>query len=92
MQIYADVLGREIRVAAAAPSPALGGALYAAAAAGCHGDLAAAVRAMVNTELTVYRPNAENTAAYRRLYGLYCRLHEHFGRRMPELMAELKEG
>lgn len=90
MQIYADVLDREIRVATTAQSPALGGALYAATAAGCFAHLGDAAGAMVRTKMTVYRPDPENAAAYRRLYGVYRQLHDYLGRERPDVMAALK--
>ncbi len=90
MQIYADVLDREIHVASTAQSPALGSALYAATAAGLFDSLKDAVRTMVHTEMTVYRPDGENAAAYRRLYGVYRRLHDYLGREQPDVMASLK--
>ena len=46
MQIYADVLGLELGVAASAQTPALGAAMFGAVAAGAYDSIAAASRRM----------------------------------------------
>ena len=91
MQIYADVLGREIRVPKAAPSPALGSAIYTAVAAGCYESLGSAAVAMAPAEMLVYRPIAENAAKYEKLFAVYGELHDWLGVANRHLMAKLKE-
>ena len=86
MQIYADVLGREIRVSHCAQAPALGTAIFAACAAG--EDLNAASQRMGSREFTVYQPREENRAVYDRLYAGYQQLYHYFGEQ-TELMGEL---
>lgn len=91
MQIYADVLGREIQVCAAEQSPALGSALYTAVAAGCYDSLRAVVSAMVHPQLITYRPDAERAAKYEKLFAIYKQLHDCLGTEHAEWMKQLKE-
>ncbi|MBQ8276251.1 MAG: ribulokinase [Clostridia bacterium] len=94
MQLYADVLGIDIRIAGSTQIPALGSAIYAAAAAGSarggYDSLSSAVDAMQNVSDTVYHPNPEATAVYDRLYAEYLRLHDYFGRGENDVMKRLR--
>ena len=94
MQLYADVLGIDIRIAGSTQIPALGSAIYAAAAAGSarggYDSLSSAVDAMQNVSDTVYHPNPEATAVYDRLYSEYLRLHDYFGRGENDVMKRLR--
>jgi len=84
MQIYADVTGREVKIAAATQTPALGSAMFGAVAAGkANGGYATiqeASAAMSRLRDEVYTPIPENTAAYDQLYAEYVTLHDYFGR------------
>ncbi len=80
MQIYADVLDRDIFVIGSEQGPALGSAMHAAVAAGVYPDITAAAHAMGGLSDTVYRPIPENVALYRPLYDDYLYLHDLFGR------------
>ena len=71
VQIYADVLNRPIRIVESAQASALGAAIHAAAAAGLHPDMAAAVKAMGSACTKVFLPDAANAAAYEKFYALY---------------------
>ncbi|MBE6575127.1 MAG: ribulokinase [Ruminococcaceae bacterium] len=94
MQLYADVLGIDIRIAGSTQIPALGSAIYAAAAAGSarggYDSVFDAVEAMQNVSDTVYHPNPEATAVYDRLYTEYLRLHDYFGRGENDVMKRLR--
>jgi L-ribulokinase len=79
MQIYADVTGCTLQVAASSQACALGAAVAASVAAGAHRDFAAAQRAMTSLKPRVYRPRAAARRVYDNLYGLYRRLHDAFG-------------
>lgn len=79
MQIYADVLGRPIRVADSDQCSALGAAILAAAASGLYETPAQAVQGMTKQGERVYRPNAEHARTYGRLYELYKELSAYFG-------------
>ncbi len=95
MQIYADVTGREVRVAAAKQTPALGsamhGAVAAGAAAGGYDSIVEASAAMANLrEDEVYLPNPAHRHAYECLYAEYVTLHDYFGRGENDVMKRLK--
>jgi L-ribulokinase len=90
LQIYADVTGRPIRVAASQQTCALGAAMHGAVAAGLYPNMHAAARQMVRPGEEVYTPNAENRAVYDQLYAEYTRLHEQMGRASDSPMKVLK--
>ena len=92
MQIYADVLNREIRIAGSTQAGALGSAIYASIAAGIYPDIKSAAEKMSQLDLKAYQPNQENHKAYSKLYAEYKRLHDYFGKgenRVMELFAEI---
>jgi len=78
MQIYADILGRPLKVAASEQTCALGAALFGAAASG-EITLADAQAKCCRQQDAVYRPDPANHAVYQELYGLYRTLHDAFG-------------
>jgi len=74
MQIYADVLGEEIRLAESDNSVALGAAILGSLASitDSKADTRSAVTAMARQRSEpVYRPRSEAKGAYDRLYSLY---------------------
>jgi L-ribulokinase len=93
MQIYADVTGREIRVAASKQAGALGSAMFAAVAAGSarggYDTIQSASERMASLQSLVYRPIVTNKAVYDRLYREYARLHDYFGRGENDVMKTL---
>ncbi|MBQ2733139.1 MAG: ribulokinase [Clostridia bacterium] len=91
MQIYADVLGKEISIAASAQAGAMGSAVYAAVAAGVYPSVAAASRAFVKAPLKVYRPNQKDGKVYSALYAEYKRLHDQFGKERNSVMKVLRK-
>lgn len=94
MQIYADVINREIKISGSPQAPALGSALFGALAAGKDAggfdtvQEAAAVMAKVKDH--TYRPIPENVAVYDRLFAEYRILHDYFGRGANDVMKRLK--
>ncbi|MEK3851096.1 ribulokinase [Paenibacillus sp. FSL R7-0340] len=94
MQIYADVTGREIKVAASTQTPALGAAMFAAVAAGAeaggYDDIVVAARHMARVRDESFKPIPENAAVYDKLYEEYSRLHDYFGRGGNPMMKKLK--
>ncbi len=78
MQIYADILGRPLQVAASDQTCALGAALFGAVCGGgvSFDDVRQACCRMREVE---YRPIPENEAVYREIYALYQTLHDAFG-------------
>jgi len=94
MQVYSDVTGREIRVAATAQAGALGGGLFAAVAAGKeaggYDTIFEAAKHMARLKDVVYRPNPAHKAVYDQLYAEYLKLHDYFGRGQNNVMKRLK--
>ena len=84
MQIYADVLNREIKIAESDESVALGSAILGTLAAGKkstgHPSPAAAIRAMARQrEDLIYTPNRAAAKAYEKLYQHYRSLGDTRG-------------
>lgn len=78
MQIYADIIGRPLKVAASDQTCALGAALFGAAASGQIG-LAEAQSNVCRIRERVYHPIPGNQTVYARLFRLYRTLHDAFG-------------
>lgn len=78
MQIYADVIGKPMKVARSEQTCALGAALFGAVAAGA-GTIADLQNRMTATREKVYHPDPEAHATYTELYRLYRDLHDAFG-------------
>lgn len=76
MQIYADVLGKDIQVSESSQTPALGAAIAAATAAGHYPSMREAERHMVPQHRTTYRTCPDHHATYACLYQLYSELHD----------------
>ena len=83
MQIYADVLGYPMIIAASPQTPALGAAASAAvaagAAAGGYATFADAQAAMVRDGGREFVPDPVARKTYDELYGIYLELHDAFG-------------
>ena len=95
MQIYADVLNRDIRIARSSQTPALGSAIFGAVAAGsaCGGydDVASAASHMGGTSDVEYHPIPENVAAYQALYEEFLTLHDYFGCGENNILKKLRK-
>ncbi len=79
MQIYADVIGRPMKVSRSAQTCALGAAIAGAVAAGRFSNYADAQAAMTGLKDVIYTPNPEAVAVYQQLYSVYRKLHDAFG-------------
>jgi len=94
MQIYADVTGREIKVAAAKQTPALGSAMFGAVAAGKaaggYDTIYAASQTMAHLREETYIPIPDHKTVYDQLFAEYVRLHDYFGRGENDVMKRLK--
>ncbi|MNH91124.1 Ribulokinase [compost metagenome] len=94
MQIYADVTGREIKIAASSQTTALGAAMFGAVAAGPerggYASIAEAAAKMTHLREQTYQPIAEHSVVYEELYQEYNRLSDLFGRGGSNVMKELK--
>lgn len=94
MQIYADVTGREIKVAAAKQTPALGSAIFGAVAAGKaaggYDSIFDASQKMGHLRDEKYTPDPDHKLIYDRLFTEYRILHDYFGRGKNDVMKCLK--
>lgn len=78
MQIYADILGRPLQVAASEQTCALGAALFGAVCGGSF-SLGQVQHNCCRMRDLEYRPIPENELVYREIYALYRTLHDAFG-------------
>jgi len=94
MQIYADVTGLEVKVSPSNQAVALGAAIFGAAAAGSANggfdDMSEAIAAMTRPPSRTYRPKKKAKAVYDKLYEVYTRTHDFFGRENVSLMKSLR--
>lgn len=93
MQLYADILGKEIYVSNCTQTAALGSAMYAALSAGsaCGGydTYGEAVCNMKQTDEILYKPNARNMEKYKELYSLHKSFSDIMGTREKNIMNRL---
>ncbi|MBM3832513.1 MAG: ribulokinase [Verrucomicrobia bacterium] len=90
LQIYADVTGMPIKVAASEQTSALGASMQAAVAAGAYPDIHTAARYMARVRKKVHQPNTKTKVVYDLLYSQYSRLHDLFGRDPKSPLKTLK--
>ncbi len=74
MQVLADVLNMEIKVARSEQTVALGAAMFAAVAGGVHDSIQEAQKAMGNGFETTCIPIPENVEKYHSLFERYSRI------------------
>ena len=95
MQIYADVLKREIRVADSPQAAALGSAVFAAVAAGRedggYENVDEAAEHMKCGISAVYTPKSPAGRTYDRIYDQYVRLTKQFGEETGSVMKCLRD-
>lgn len=94
MQIYADVTGREVKIARSRQTPALGSAMFGAVAAGKanggYDSIYDACQKMSHLRDECYKPNPSSKTIYDRLFAEYLILHDYFGRGENDVMKRLK--
>lgn len=95
MQVYADVLGKSLKVADSTQTAALGAAVYASLAAGekkgGYDSYAEAVRNMCKVKEDAYTPQKNNTEIYEKLYEIYCELGEVLNGDAERIFYKLKQ-
>lgn len=95
MQIYADVINREIKISGSPQAPALGSAMFGAVAAGKAAGgfdtIQDAATVMAKVKDYTYKPLPANVTAYKKLYAEYKILHDYFGRGANDVMKRLKD-
>ncbi|MHC4248933.1 MAG: ribulokinase [Planctomycetota bacterium] len=79
MQIYADVIGKPMKISRSAQTCALGSAVFGAVVGGAHFDAETAQGAMTGIKDESYEPTPEGSAAYEEIYKVYRTLHDSFG-------------
>ncbi|MGY8641654.1 MAG: ribulokinase [Verrucomicrobiales bacterium] len=78
MQIYADVIGKPLKVAASDQTCALGSAIFGASTSGKI-TIEEAQATCCKMRERIYEPIPENQAVYAELYTIYRTLHDAFG-------------
>lgn len=79
MQIYADVIGRPVKVSRSSQTCALGGAIFGAVVGGAYASAEEAQTKMSGFKDRIYTPEPEAVAVYKRLYAIYSDLHDALG-------------
>ena len=91
MQIYADVMGRDVLVVDRDQTGSVGSAIMGTAAAGeGFSSLAELTEKYAMPFSTVYRPDPSSSAVYERLYRAYCDMYSFFGGK-DSLLHRLKD-
>ena len=91
MQIYADVMGRDVLVVDRDQTGSVGSAIMGAAAAGeGFGSLAELTEKYAMPFSTVYHPDTGSSAVYEDLYKAYCDMYSFFGGK-DSLLHRLKD-
>lgn len=94
MQIYADVLNLEIKIADSLQTPALGSAIFASVAAtskcGGYDSIIDASTNMGKVKDKTFKPITENVIAYNEIYKEFKILHNYFGVGENDVMKCLK--
>jgi len=95
MQIYADVAGREIKLAerletCSALGAAMHGAVAAGRSAGGYDSISEAAQRMARIRKSTCRPDRARHEIYNRLFHEYQGLHDYFGRGANDVMKRLK--
>ena len=78
MQIYADVIGRPMRISRSDQTPALGASIFGAISAGEFNDTFSAQSVLTSIKKT-YEPDSKNHEIYQKIYLLYSKAHDAFG-------------
>lgn len=96
MQIYADVTGREIKLAkqlqtCSALGSAMHGAVAAGRAAGGWNSIFEAAEHMARVQKLTYKPHPQRREIYQRIFREYQSLHDYFGRGANDVMKRMKE-
>lgn len=88
MQMYADVLGKEVKISSCSQAGAKGSAVFAAFAGACFADIASSADIISEKAEKTYFPIEENTKKYQLLYKQYLMLSEYFSQN--DIMKKIK--
>ena len=89
MQMYADVLGKDVKITKTTQAGAKGSAIFASVAGGYFATIKEAADVIADKCDLIYHPNKENSEKYRRLYQEYVKLTEYFGKGGNDVMKRL---
>jgi len=93
VQVYSDILNREISVCPTTQAGALGAAILGVAAATPevtgYNELSEIVEKLGKRGDKIYYPNTANVGEYDKLFAEYKILHEYFGKGMNDVMRHL---
>lgn len=90
VQIYADVLGKEIIVPRNQQSGALGSALFAAVAGGYFPAMKDAAKVLIKSDTITYVPDEANHSKYQKLYNHYSALSKYFAEGGNDVLKSLR--
>ena len=95
VQVYADILNREIHVSETTQAGAFGAAILGVSAAPSevtgYSGLIEVTEKLGRKSEKIYRPNQENVEAYKQLYDEYVMLAEYFGKGSNDVMKRLNQ-
>jgi len=91
MQIYADVLGKEIKTFESKQAGAKGSAIFASVAGGYFNSLSSAASVLADKVVKSYTPIAPNTEKYGKIYREYLRLSQLFAKEDRNIMKNIKD-
>lgn len=91
MQIYADVLNKEIQVSSTDHASGIGAAILGALAGEYYHSVDEASKKMKQPFLKSYKPIKRNVIIYDGLFKIYQKVHDFFGVQHPELMQSIKK-
>ncbi len=95
MQVYSDVTGLPIHIAASEQTCALGAAILGTVAAGKekggYDTPQEAAQTMARLQRNAYTPTAERHKKYSALYNEYLTLHDYFGQGGNDIMKRLRQ-
>ncbi|MBI3558404.1 MAG: ribulokinase [Deltaproteobacteria bacterium] len=90
MQIYADITGLPVKIAASGQAVALGAAIFGALVA-LGENIEDVITRMTKPHVKTYSPDEDAHRTYDRLYEVYHRAHDLFGVENKHLMRNLKD-
>lgn len=94
LQIYADILNKEIFIADSEQTPALGSAMFASVAAKNQGGYQTILEAsgfMSKVQEETIKPISKNVQLYNQIYQEFKILHDYFGTGINDVMKRLKK-
>jgi len=91
VQIYADILNMEIKIADSNHTPALGSAIFASVAAGYYKNIFDASNKMGKIKSESVKPILENVLKYEKIYQEFKKVHDTYGYDKNSIVKNLKK-